>query len=601
MGISTLANGVITFLKDATPFGDWVDCYVVVTYDGENNHFYWTGLDSNGWKIDLRKEVSNLKPKDVYHSNSTNFIPGNTVGARDNIVIYKEGNTEAIEQTPSNDVSYADAVRCFDLEALSDGTYSIVGYNTACGTDVGVPSSVDGKPVTIIGENAFKNKGLTSVVLYYGIKEIMNGAFQNNSITDVKLSATVKNIGPWAFYNNKIKSLDLPDGIERIETYGFASNQITSISFPKTLTYLGSYAFYNNKLTEIDLKSNPSLGGAAFSNNSMPDSSAIIYKFNATTGETDYRTIVGYAGQSKDVVIPPSVNGVAPLYINSSAFASCYLTSVSIPDSVTHIYDAAFYNNSLTSIKLPKNLVYIGGQAFRANYIKSVEIPTGVSTIGAAAFTTNCFPSGQDIIYKHNSNGTWDYSTIVSNGSGRCGVSTITIPAVKNGVKLKSIIGGAFQCGYYTSITLPNLSQTDHLTIGVNAFYQNNLPKDQGFFYRISNGQYDYSIIDSYGGVRSGEIVIPGEKNGVKLTSVAASFQWTGFTKITIPSTVTYLGNSTFCRSNSNNTGLRTIVNKTGRAFNWYSLTCSSHANPDGNFVTGTVSHQSGDVNIVAN
>ena len=587
--------------RGKSPFGDWIDCYVVVTYDGENNHFYWTGLDSNGWKIDLRKQVSKLKTKDVYHTNSTSFIPGNTVGARDNIVIYKEGQDEPAEQTPSNDVSYADAVRCFDLDQLSDGTYSIVGYNTTCGTDVGVPSSVDGKPVTVIGENAFKGKGLTSVVLYYGIKEIMNGAFQNNSIKDVKLSATVKKIGPWAFYNNKIKNLDLPDGIERIETYGFAYNEINSISFPKTLTYLGSYAFYHNNLSEIDLKSNPSIGGAAFSSNSMPDASAIIYKFNASKGETDYTTIVGYAGQSKNVVIPPSVNGVAPLYINSSAFASCALKSVSIPDSVTHIYDAAFYNNSLTSIKLPKNLVYIGGQAFRGNYLTSVTIPTGVSTIGAAAFTTNCFPSGSDIIYKHRSDGTFDYSTIVSGASGRCGVSTLNIPAVKNGVKLRSIVGGAFQCGYYTTINLPDLSQTDHLTIGTNAFYQNNLPKDKGFFYRINNGTYNYSILDSYGGNRSGEIVIPEESHGTKLTTISASFQWTGFSKITIPKTVTSIAGYCFCRSNSNNTGLRTIVNKTGRTFNWYSLTCSNHSNPDGNFATGTVSHQSGDVQIVAN
>ena len=326
----------------------------------------------------------------------------------------------------------------------------------------------------------------------------------------------------------------------------------------------------------------------------MPDASAIIYQYSPSLGGTDYRTIIGYAGQSKDVIIPPSVNGVAPLYINSSAFASCGLNSISIPDSVTHIYDAAFYNNNLKSIKLPKNLVHIGGQAFRANYLTSVDIPTGVSTIGAAAFTTNCFPSGSDIIYKHKSDGTFDYSTIVSNASGRCGISSITIPAVKNGVKLKSIVGGAFQCGYYSSITLPELSQTDHLSIGVNAFYQNNLPKDKGFFYRINNGTYNYSILDSYGGNRSGELVIPEESHGTKLTTISASFQWTGFSKITIPSTVTSICGSCFCRSNSNNTGLRTIVNKTGRAFNWYNLTCSQHSNPDGNFATGTVSHQSG-------
>ena len=53
-------------------------------------------MDVNGWKVDLRKKVSKLTTRDIYHSNSTNFIPGNTIGARDNIVIYKAGNDDPI-------------------------------------------------------------------------------------------------------------------------------------------------------------------------------------------------------------------------------------------------------------------------------------------------------------------------------------------------------------------------------------------------------------------------------------------------------------------------------------------------------------------------
>jgi len=221
--------------KGKSPFGEWKDCYVVVTFDGKVNHFYWTGMDDNGWKIDLRKEVKKLTTADIYHSNSTNFIPGNTVGARDNIVIYKNEDEEPNVQTPSNDVTYDEAIRCFDLESLPDGTYSIINYRKECGSDVGVPSSVDGNPVTVIGENAFRNKGLTSVVLYYGITELKIGAFQNNAIKDLKLSSTIKTIGPYAFYVNQIEDLDLPDGVETIGEWAFASNKIKSVSFPKTL------------------------------------------------------------------------------------------------------------------------------------------------------------------------------------------------------------------------------------------------------------------------------------------------------------------------------------------------------------------------------
>lgn len=586
--------------KGNSPFGKWKECYVVVTFDGKLNHFYWTGMDEKGWKVDLRKEVYKIKTKDIYHTNSTNFIAGNTIGGRDNVVIYKAGNEEPVEQTPSNDVSYEDAVRCFSLEKLADGTYSIIDYNTVCGSDVGVPSSVDGNLVTVIGENAFRGKGLTSVTLYYGIKELKLGAFQNNNIKSLKLASTVKTVGEYAFYGNQIENLDLPEGVVTIGGWSFAYNNISVISFPRTLTSIGSYAFYGNKLNEIELKSNPSLGGAAFSNNSMADESALIYKYDATRGITDYSTIVGYAGQSKNVVIPASVNGIAPTTIASSAFASCGLTSVVIPNSVTSIGYAAFYSNSLKSITLPPNLRTIGQESFRGNYLTSINIPNTVTSIGIAAFASNCFPTGSDIFYKRNSDGSTDYSTIVSTGGGRCGNSTLNIPAKKNNVTLTSIPSNSIMCSYYTTINLPNLSDTPNLTIGNNAFYQNNLSKSNGFFYKVTNGSVDYSTLSSYGGVRGGELVIPEESHGVKLKTINASFSWSSFSKITIPSTVTSISGSNFPKSNANNTQLKTIVNKTGKAFNWYQLTGSTHTNP-GPFVTGTVSHQSGNIQIVAN
>ena len=594
--------------KGQSPYGDWIDCYVVVTWDGKVNHFYWTGLDDKGWKVDLRKEVKKLTTSDIYHSNSTNFIPGNTIGARDNIVIYKAGNDDPIEQTPSNDVTYEEAVRCFDIEKLTDGTYSIVNYNTSCGSDVGVPSSVDGNPVTIIGENAFRSKGLTSVTLYYGITELKNGAFQGNSnLKTVKMSSTTKIIGPHAFYGCSIEELDLPDGVESIGDWGFANNRIRYVSFPKTLKSIGSYAFYGNLLEEIELKSNASISGAAFSNNRMPEASALIYRYDASAGKTDYSYIIGYAGQSKDVIIPDSVNGVRPLTIGSSAFANCGLTSIQMPDSITTIKGSAFYANKLTSVKLPANLKTIEGAAFRENFLKDIEWPASLTSIGNSAFIYNCFPSGKDIIYKKTAGG-WDYSTIISGASGRndgaCsgGTKTLNIPASKNGVKLRTINSNAFYCSYYTSINLPNLSDTNNLTVGIDAFYHNSLSAADAWFYKINNGVIDYSTIDSYGGTRSGTLTIPGSKNGVDLKNINASFTWTSFSKITIPESVTYMRGGIFTKSNRNNTSLKTIVNKTGRAFDWYNLTGSNHQKPSpATFVTGTVSHQSGDVQITSN
>ena len=131
------------------------------------------------------------------------------------------------------------------------------------------------------------------------------------------------------------------------------------------------------------------MGGCAFTNNKMPDASALIYKYDATLGKTDYTTIIGYAGQSKDVIIPDNVNGVQPKTIAASAFANSGLNSISMPDSITSIGSSAFYANNLKTVKLPANLVSIGSTAFRQNYLQSVEWPSTLTSIGSAAFVFN--------------------------------------------------------------------------------------------------------------------------------------------------------------------------------------------------------------------
>ena len=351
----------------------------------------------------------------------------------------------------------------------------------------------------------------------------------------------------------------LPESITRIEGQSFnGCKSLKSITLPEGLTYLGSDFYVSDR-----------------------------YCFNECVS-------------LKSMVIPASVNGIAPTTIASSAFASCGLNSVVIPDTVTSIGYAAFYSNNLRSVTLPSHLTSIGQEAFRNNYLSSINIPNTVTNIGIAAFACNCFPTGSDLFYKKTSSGAYDYTTIMSTGGGRCGNTTLNVPAKKNNVTLTTIPSYSMMCSYYTTINLPDFSQTPNLTIGNNAFYQNNLSQSNGFFYKVTNGSVDYSTLDSYGGLRGGELVIPEESHGVKLKTINASFAWSSFSKITIPSSVVTISGGNFPKSNANNTQLKTIVNKTGKAFNWYQLTGSTHTNP-GPFVTGTVSHQSGNIQIVAN
>ncbi|KOS60634.1 InlB B-repeat-containing protein [Lysinibacillus agricola] len=99
--------------------------------------------------------------------------------------------------------------------------------------------------------------------------------------------------------------------------------------------------------------------------------------------------IVGYQGESKDIVIPDEIEGQAIVEIGDNAFKHELLTSVVIPSSVTKIGISSFEFNKLTSVKIPSNVTTIGSSAFYSNYLKSIELPSSIKTIGHSAFQFN--------------------------------------------------------------------------------------------------------------------------------------------------------------------------------------------------------------------
>ncbi len=604
-----------------SPFEQWENCYVAVTYNPENevNTYYWTGLDKDKWGIKLHKEASLLTKEDVVHKAMNNITPGSSIGGRDNVVIFDvaedgdPGDYTEENRMASNEMTYEEADPCFDLIKLDDGTYEITDYKASCGPVVNVPSSVDGKVVTYIGENAFRNKGITSITIYHGIKELKYGAFQQNpELKEIKIASTVKKIGDYAFYNGKLERVVFPEGLEEIGQYSFAYNQISSVQFSSTLKKIGYRAFLNNKLEEVEFNSAVTVGGGAFSNNNLTPEAGFIYGYN-NDGSPDYSKLVGYGGESKNVNIPPIKNGVPLKTIASSAFTDALIESVSIPDTVTRIEGSAFYNNNLKTIVFPSGLTYIGGQAFRANYLSDFTIPSTVTYIGGGAFANNCVPvnSPKNFIYTVNNKS--QLASVASGRTSNCpskAYGALVIPAKKDGVALKSILASAIIGGKHTSVTFENLSQTPELTV-TNNFITHNSPgndyagADDGYLYAIKNGAYDYSHVIAYMGKRppksDGVYTFPSKKEGVALKKITASLTWAGAKKIISPSTVTEIsGGSLFNKTNNANPDLVTIVNKTGKEFDWYALTGSNKTSP-GKFVTGEVKHQSGNIKIVEN
>ena len=202
---------------------------------------------------------------------------------------------------------------CFDFDATKG---EITNYkkwaNALCSDSIAIPATIRGVAVKSIGNDAFKQKSLTSVTLPNSVTSIGNRAFESNKLTSVTIPNSVTSIGLSAFSYNQLTSVTLPNSVRSIGTQAFSHNQLTSVTIPNSVTSIGDSVFMNNKLTSLTL--------------------------------------------------PNSVTS-----IGVSAFAHNQLTSVTLPNAVTSIGTEAFSHNQLTAVTIPNSVTSIGAQAFYIN------------------------------------------------------------------------------------------------------------------------------------------------------------------------------------------------------------------------------------------
>ena len=128
----------------------------------------------------------------------------------------------------------------------------IIGYNIEGGTDVVIPSQIDGKTVVAIGDNAFFDSntglglGITSVIIPNIVTSIGRSAFEGNKLTNVEIPSSITAIGNYAFANNKLTNVTIPSSVTLIASYAFADNKLTNVEIPSSITEIGDYAFANN-------------------------------------------------------------------------------------------------------------------------------------------------------------------------------------------------------------------------------------------------------------------------------------------------------------------------------------------------------------------
>jgi len=314
-----------------------------------------------------------------------------------------------------------------------DGAGTITGYDNINGpSDVVIPATIGGIPVTAIGDYAFEGYLLTSIVIPDSVETIGNGAFTSNDISILDLGEGIVTIGAGAFLNNSLTSVTLPDSLETIGGSAFSGNSLTGITLPDSLTTLGGSAFHSNQITSAFIPDSvTTVNSSIFANNPLT---------TLTVGTADF-------------------SGTPTMTIQSGAFTGGVLESVTIGNSVTTI-GAAFYGNPITHLDLGESVQSIGGGAFNNTLLETIVIPDSVTQLDGGAF------SGGPSVLKSLTIGTRDFTGaptltlfggIFNNG---------TIETLKLGNTVADVSGGTF-CG--NPITLLDLGEA--LTnIGPSAF-----------------------------------------------------------------------------------------------------------------------------------
>ena len=316
---------------------------------------------------------------------------------------------------------------------ITDGEVTITDCDTSISGELTIPETIEGYPVTGIGEWAFENcTDLTNVKIPDSVISICYAAFNDcTGLTNITIGKGVTSIYACAFANTAYSKDDsnwedgilyigkyliatkgdiagsrtVKNGTKLIADYTFSlCDGLTDITIPNSVTHIGLNVFEGcTGLTSItipnsvtDIGWNAFEGCTGLTSITIPNSVTSIgqYVFNDCTGLTSITipnsiTSIGYRAfggctRLTSITIPNSVTS-----IGNFAFYGCTgLTSITIPNGVTNIGAYVFNGcSSLTSITLPNSVTYIGGNAFEGcTDLTSITIPNSVTSIGSEAF-----------------------------------------------------------------------------------------------------------------------------------------------------------------------------------------------------------------------
>lgn len=249
---------------------------------------------------------------------------------------------------------------------VTNETVTITGYQ-GTDTDVVIPSTIEGRPVTRVAERAlYETASMVRLTVPDTVAMIEEEAFSRClSLTEVALGTGLAVIGDSAFMScSNLANVTLSTGLRNIGEGAFAlTYKPKTVTIPATVTNIGPAAFWNSGLTMVTIEE-----GAVW------------------TGDS------AFAGSSlRSVVLPQSMKTIP-----NGTFSACFaLRSVTIPEGIANIGNSAFeLCNDLETVIIPASISAVGAQAFgKCSSLRSVYF------LGNAPTTSNPFPNAAPVVY----------------------------------------------------------------------------------------------------------------------------------------------------------------------------------------------------------
>ena len=324
----------------------------------------------------------------------------------------------------------------FAYSIKEDETIEIVSY-IGSATDVVVPTAIESRTVTSIGDSAFIGNKMKTLKLGAFVTKIGNSAFHScTSLESITWNTLLKEIDTCAFYHcAALKEVVLPSTVTYIGEASFSRcESLTSVTIPEGVTALPSQAFMDcADLKSFDCGSHvASIGEYAFSGCESLESIAVggvkrfgNYAFQGCTAltslsiDSDVESIgegllftasnvseitVGEGNSRYSTATGALVDTLAGrlMYMPPKSTAEIYV----IESGITAISDYAFNNcASLQKVVLPEGLLSIGSYAFNlcdslthvvraaTPETENCDFPETVTYIGGNAFYLTAFKS----------------------------------------------------------------------------------------------------------------------------------------------------------------------------------------------------------------